>query len=128
MWLVWMCLGGSVSGDKYTFEFEIADLEAYQGSSEGNLKIKEYECEADNLKNALEYYNKTASRQLDLGHMKEAEFDDDLNTEQIKVLINEMSEMPSLPKSVSVKYEENNIEKNISLRQMIKEIYDGEDF
>lgn len=120
--------GGSVSGDKYTFEFEIADLEAYQGSSEGNLKIKEYECEADNLKNALEYYNKTASRQLDLGHMKEAEFDDDLNTEQIKVLINEMSEMPSLPKSVSVKYEENNIEKNISLRQMIKEIYDGEDF
>lgn len=119
---------GNICGEEYTFEFEIADLEAYQGTSEGNLKIKEYECEADDLKSALENYSINKNRQLDLGHMERVEFGEELKWGQIKALIEEMSEMPSLPKSVSVKYRENNMEKNISLRQMIKEIYDGEDF
>ena len=112
----------------YSFTFEIADLEGYKGSSEGSLKTKKYECKADGLEDALAGYYKEKERQLDMGHMEDLTLEEKLTKENVEELIKEISEMPQIPKSITVAYKKNGESKKISLREMIKYMYAGEDF
>lgn len=116
-------------GDKvYSFKIETVDLSEYKGGSEGNMKTKEYQCEENGMKEAIEKYYSEKERELDLGHISEIKLDKTLSDENIKDIVLELSTMPSVAKSVEVSYQERGNEKKILLRELIKTAYTGEDF
>lgn len=119
---------GEKLGAKYDFKFEIADLTEYKGGSENTMKTKDYECEEDNIKKALTKYYGEKERELDLGHINEVKLDEDLTNQEMKDIVLELSDMPSVAKSVEVSYEKNGKEEKVLLRELIKTAYAGEDF
>ncbi len=107
----------------YTFKFEIADLSDYKGDSEDLLTTDEYECMAGALDVALDDYYTAKEKHVDLGHLKLIRLynvDPDL--------IDELKNMPSITKSVEVKYYYGDNEEKIKLRNLIKKLYAGEEF
>ena len=92
------------------------------------MKTKEYQCEENGMKEAIEKYYSEKERELDLGHISEIKLDKTLSDENIKDIVLELSTMPSVAKSVEVTYREKGKEKKILLRELIKTAYTGEDF
>lgn len=109
--------------DKYFFRFEIADLSDYKGDSEDLLLTKEYECTARSLKEALDNYYMAKDKHIDLGHLKLIRLYDAGSD-----LVDELKDMPSVTKSVEVELYEKEESKKNKLRNLIKNMYAGEEF
>ncbi len=108
----------------YNFTFTIADIEQYSGGEGKGLKTNEFICQATSLDEALEKYFQEKERQLDVGHLEEIVFK---NIDYVP-LVFEMSAMPKLGKSVKVSLEAGEKKEKIILRELIKNIYAGENF
>ena len=119
---------GSILGGAYSFEFNVADLTEYKGASEGNLGMIEYECEADSVSDALDKYYEKKNRHLDMGHISLIEFNDDIRGRKLEKIIAELSDMPAVAKSVKVTLNYGEKEVEMNLRELIKLVFDGEDF
>lgn len=104
---------------EYKFKFEVADLTDYKGDSGRSLKKEKYEYTASNLNDVLKLYYKENERQLDIGHINKLQIKGDIFG--YRSLFRELSEMPYIPKSVVLKYGDN---EEILLRNAIKESLD----
>ncbi|MGN0435280.1 MAG: GerAB/ArcD/ProY family transporter [Wujia sp.] len=110
----------------YCFSFVIADLSEYKGDLGDSMETKEFRCEAEGMMEAIKTYYLDKDRQLDLGHMdKMVVYLEDGQPEDYYELIIEMADIPSISKSVTVVFKDEE-ETEIILRQLIKEIYDRE--
>ncbi|MBE5944447.1 MAG: hypothetical protein E7258_05965 [Lachnospiraceae bacterium] len=127
-YVIRMEIGPEDGLEKYNFKFEIVDLSEYKGGTKGNIKTKDYECKSENVKEACQDYFKDKERQLDLGHIEEIKFNEDLSDNVMKDIVVELANNPSVAKSVTIQYQEKNQEERILLREMIKDTYTGEDF
>ena len=112
--------------DRFLFDFEIADLSDYKGDSEELLSTDDYECMASTLDAALDSYYEAKENHVDLGHLKMIRFysEDD----RMKDIVYELKNMPSVTKSVDVEVFYKNGKEKITLRNLIKRMYDGEEF
>ncbi|MBO6114361.1 MAG: GerAB/ArcD/ProY family transporter [Lachnospiraceae bacterium] len=112
--------------DRFLFDFEIADLSDYKGDSEELLSTDDYECMASTLDAALDSYYEAKENHVDLGHLKMIRFysEDD----RMKDIVFELKNMPSVTKSVDVEVFYKNGKEKITLRNLIKRMYDGEEF
>jgi len=116
------------SNDEYKFSFETADLSEYKGDSGKSLKTNKFKCEAKSIEDAIEEYYKENEKQLDLGHMKDIVIKNQKKKIKSNLLILEMSEMPGINKSVEVRIITKKESKKHVLRELIKNVYAGEDF
>ena len=117
----------TIQGDEITFT--IADIKKYLSDATGDYETKEEKVKAIGLKDALDKYYVDKGRQLDLGHLSGITFEK-VEKEQLREYVLEMSNLPSLGKSVNVTIglEDKKDKKEISLRQLIKDVYSGESF
>ncbi|MBQ9277828.1 MAG: GerAB/ArcD/ProY family transporter [Lachnospiraceae bacterium] len=120
-----------VGGEKrvrgeFLFDFEIADLSDYKGDSEELLSTDDYECMAVSLDDALDMYFEARKNHVDLGHLKMIRLYD--QDGEIKNIIFELKNMPSITKSVDVEFFYKDEKEKIKLRNLIKRLYDGEKF
>lgn len=104
---------------QYRFKFEVADLTDYKGDSGRSLKKEKHEYTAANLNDVLKQYYKENERQLDIGHINKLQVKGDILL--YRGLFKELSEMPYIPKSVVLKYRDN---EEILLRNAIKDSLD----
>lgn len=120
----------SVSRERsdYTFSFEIADLTEYSGDSKKSLKTENYSCVSEGLEKALHMYCDETERQLDVGHVSEIVIYDDEEQQCAYDIAREISNMPTMAKSVPVKLVGGESSRQLILRELIKEAYAGEDF
>ena len=116
------------SKKEYKFTFETADLSGYQGDSGKTLKTNKFECEAKSIEAAIEEYYKENERQLDLGHLSDIVINNRKKKIKSNLLILEMSEMPGIDKSVQVSVVTKKESEKLVLRELIKNVYAGEDF
>lgn len=115
-------------GSIYRFNFEMADLTEYKGDSGNLLATLDYACEADSLEAAMDKYFAENERQLDLGHLSEIVINDSQAEVKSNQLIFEMSRLPGIAKSVPTRIIAGRQNEELILREVIKNVYAGEDF
>lgn len=117
------------TGQKFLFDFEIADLSDYKGDSEDLLSTDDYECMAKTLDEALDMYYEAKDNHVDLGHLKMIRlYSEDKESRHIDEIVFELKDMPSVTKSVDVEVFYNEGKEKIKLRNLIKRLYEGEEF
>lgn len=126
--------------DTFSFVFEIADLSDYKGDSEDLLLTSDYTCEAVSLDKALNKYYTEKDKHVDLGHLKMIKLycgeisrkdkmnGNDLTNKKIVDVIDELKNLPSINKSVDVEVYSISGVRKIKLRNLIKNLYEGEEF
>ncbi|MBQ8166486.1 MAG: GerAB/ArcD/ProY family transporter [Lachnospiraceae bacterium] len=128
--------------------FTVADIKKYISDGTGSFDTKEETLKGDSLQAVMESYYQEKGKQPDVGHLSTITFRD-IDEERIKSYVMEMSDMVHMGKSVTViielslpannqneggNTEKDSIEKaekkkiEISLRQLIKKVYAGENF
>ena len=109
--------------------FTVADIKKYLSDATGDYETKEEKVNSDSLGDALETYYESTGKWLDLGHLSSITFEG-VEMNQVREYALEMSNMPSLGKSVTVTIEAKgeNENREIQLRQLIKNAYSGENF
>lgn len=112
----------------YTFSFVIADLTEYNGDSKKALNTTEYSCTAESLEVAMYHYYDENDRQLDVGHLSEMIVYSGEENICAYTVAREISAMPMMAKSVPVRLVNREGEREIILRDLIKEAYAGEEF
>ncbi len=111
------------SEEKYVFTFEVVDLTDYSGDAERSLKKEKYIYKAGTLADAVMQYYIENERKLDLGHLKELRLNDEPITEVYEDIVYELSNMPSVAKSLQIECAS---DEKIILRDLIKLVYSGE--
>lgn len=109
--------------------FTVADIKKYLTDATGSVETKEEKLKGDSLSQVMESYYQSKGRQLDVGHLSGISFKGVTEDKIIEYVI-EMSKNTQMGKSVTVTIEmEDDSEKvEISLRQLIKKVYAGENF
>lgn len=113
---------------KYKITFSVADLTEYSGDMGKLQKTAEYSFYSDNMDEALNLYYEENERQLDMGHMSNIYINDSCDEIQSNELVYEMSQLPSVAKSVPITITSGEDTKELILRELIKNVYAGEDF
>lgn len=124
-------VAGASGNDKqepYKFTFTLADLAEYSGDTGKSFKTSEYICYADSLETALDRYFEENERQLDMGHISDIYINDSTLDIKSNELVYEMSRFPSVAKSVQTTLTSGGVAKELILRELIKNVYAGEDF
>lgn len=106
--------------------FTTADIKKYLSDATGSFETKDYKCEADSLNQGMEKYYEENGRRLDLGHISGITFKQ-VEDEVVETYIIEISNMSQMGKSITVTIDGEE-KKEITLRDLIKKIYAGEDF
>ena len=84
---------------------------------------------AGTLDEALDMYYEAKDNHVDLGHLKMIMlYSEDKESRHIDEIVFELKDMPSVTKSVDVEVFYNEGREKIKLRNLIKRLYEGEEF